>query len=635
MKKTTERLLAAVLCLVMVLGALPLTALAGNYSAADPKESTYEVGDYYAVRREAFSDTFGQLPDAPEGTKWVYANEGYCSDPEHGSSGSFAHDWNDWDECGFQLGAWATYRRYKLVADTTGGGTGGGETSKVPGEITANKKLGNNGAQDEDGSYTIELTIQGNQINHTVETGYDVVLVMDYSGSMGGKGGYPSCIGAARTAAKAFSNQILGNNTSKADGKQNRMALIKFNSDASVVAEQGAEQFTSSESTMNSRIDELHKPDGGTNYDNALSKALNVLNGRSDSDKTNRPGVVVFITDGNPDPNDANGKTYADQIKQQKYTLYTIGIGLGNDQTAKSLLTQLATTATADKKYAYFVSNDTSKVENELKGVLTEIAYRTELMAAGTDAVMTDIINSDYFELVEGSLEGNGLAVDEETGNLVWTIGDIPTTTKTVSFKIKVKEGSTVDLSADGELKKTNNDVHLDYTNPDGKDAQIPESEIGEPKVTLYGTQKYTLTYDGNGGKFGTGEDATDTREDATKYASGATADLDFTNTPTHDAVDNKNVVFIGWSKTQYGVLSKTDSKPDLINKVTFGKGNETVYAVWGYDYEGGADATPDVYQAIVTYKIDGGYWNAEGTDDSDKTYKNDLYTLATEGDDA
>lgn len=92
MKKTTERLLAAVLCLVMVLGALPLTALAGNYSAADPKESTYEVGDYYAVRREAFSDTFGQLPDAPEGTKWVYANEGYCSDPEHGSSGSFAHD---------------------------------------------------------------------------------------------------------------------------------------------------------------------------------------------------------------------------------------------------------------------------------------------------------------------------------------------------------------------------------------------------------------------------------------------------------------------------------------------------------------------------------------------------------------
>lgn len=645
MKKSTKRLLAAVLSVVMILGALPLTALAGNYSAASPKESTYEVGDCYAVKRELASDTFGELPATPEGTKWLFFNEGYCSNPDHGSSGSVAHGWYDWDDCGFQRGAWATYRRYKLVADTTGGGAGGGETSGEPGKITATKELGNNGAQNDDDTYTIELTIQGNQINHTVETGYDVVLVMDWSGSMGSGYGseYNNCAEDAKKAAKSFSQQILGNNDTKADDNKNKMALIKFSESASVVSASSegrdAPKFTSDKSTMDNRIDALGNPKDGTNYNSALSLAKSTLDGRG---QTTRPGIVVFITDGAPGnsgsswDNRYDGDEEAAAIKSAGYTLYTIGIKLGDQIATK--LAELATTSTDTNRYAYNITNvtDSNTVENQLTGVLTDIAYRTELMAAGTKATMTDIINSDYFELKEGSLEGDENFTVDENGQLVWNIGEIPTTAKTVKFKIKVKEDADLSgLDVNGELVYTNDDVNLTYTDPDGESKKIEKKDIGDPQVTLYGTQEYTLIYSNplNTDDADVTESNHTTTDVTLKEIGSDEGKINFTAPNVGEG--HKNVVFIGWSMTEpTQILGKEDAKPTLVGKVTLNAdAATTVYAVWGYDDNGtGGDGTPDIYQVTATYEIANGKWKADSGDDTvtSKTETLDLYEKVT-----
>ena len=116
----------------------------------------------------------------------------------------------------------------------------------------------------------------------------------------------------------------------------------------------------------------------------------------------------------------------------------------------------------------------------------------------------------------------------------------------------------------------------------------------------------YTLTYDANGGE------ADSLPTDSKDYTSGETATLKYDPQPTHAKVNEKNVIFIGWSeRNDTGkIYDKGDAIPNLIQSVTMND-NKTVYAVWGLDKDG--DNTPDVFQATVTYKIEHGHWyNAE-----------------------
>ena len=101
---------------------------------------------------------------------------------------------------------------------------------------------------------------------------------------------------------------------------------------------------------------------------------------------------------------------------------------------------------------------------------------------------------------------------------------------------------------------------------------------------------KYTLTYDPNGG--------VGSVTDGNKYVNGSVATLktkdEVTNLLSHPDQDGAEVLFMGWSKTKYDVLTANDSMPgDIIPTLTFGEGNETVYAVWGLDANG--NKTPDV----------------------------------------
>lgn len=115
--------------------------------------------------------------------------------------------------------------------------------------------------------------------------------------------------------------------------------------------------------------------------------------------------------------------------------------------------------------------------------------------------------------------------------------------------------------------------------------------------------EEYTLTYDGNaqqGGTVGT------VPTDSNIYIPGDKVTLS-TAAPTHDDVDGKKVVFIGWTEAQTNsIFSRADTAPTTTTKVTFGSANKKVYAAWGYDENN--NGTADVLETYtLTYDLNGG----------------------------
>ncbi|MCL2863742.1 MAG: hypothetical protein FWE54_06685, partial [Methanimicrococcus sp.] len=82
---------------------------------------------------------------------------------------------------------------------------------------------------------------------------------------------------------------------------------------------------------------------------------------------------------------------------------------------------------------------------------------------------------------------------------------------------------------------------------------------------------------------------------------------LNGTTHPTHAQDDGYDVLFMGWSLTQAGIIDKDGTVPALVTEVTIDDKDVTVYAVWGYDKNG--DGTPDVNekQYNLFYHVNGG----------------------------
>lgn len=115
--------------------------------------------------------------------------------------------------------------------------------------------------------------------------------------------------------------------------------------------------------------------------------------------------------------------------------------------------------------------------------------------------------------------------------------------------------------------------------------------------------EEYTLTYDGNAQQGGT---VTQLPTDTSIHIPGDEVTLS-TAVPTHDDVDGKTVVFIGWTETQTNsIFSRADTAPTTTTKVTFGSANKKVYAAWGYDENN--NGTADVLETYtLTYDLNGG----------------------------
>ena len=337
---------------------------------------------------------------------------------------------------------------------------------------------------------------------------------------------------------------------------------------------------------INSAIDKMDA-NGGTNYSAALQQAYTWLNGREDK---SRPAYVIFISDGAPglsgksiDNLQWNGSKQAADLKRDGVTLYTIGIALTDDES--NYLESLATDSN------HYINVTGKNYADKLKKVLLEWASHINSVPAGKNAVMTDVVNADYFEVVESSLP-TGVTLDEDGKTLTWNIGNIPKDGASVEITIKPK-ADVLNTITGTKTVNTNTNVSLTYVDYDGAGQTIPKKQIGDPTVNLIGTKpaEYTLTYDGNA----QGGTVSNVPTDSHSYLVNADVTL-ITNPdpkPTHTDVNDTTVLFIGWTETQTTqIFKKGDAAPTTTDSVKMVEGGKNVYAAWGYDANG--NGTPD-----------------------------------------
>ncbi len=331
------------------------------------------------------------------------------------------------------------------------------------GKVTITKTLESD-VPDNDGNYTIKLTVQGDPVSQNVQPNADIVLVIDCSGSMAGGFVTIDRMKTAKTAGKKFADSILTDNSG------NKMAVLGFSSEGYNNNNIGTD-LVNDKNTIKNTIDQMYA-EGGTNYTTALTRAKNLLDNRTD--KT-RPGYVVFISDGAPgesgnslnDPN-WNGSAQVAQLKKDGVTIYTIGIALDGyfNQAAREYLKSMATNP------SHFRNITEANLDNQLGTILTAWAAEINQKPAGTKAVMVDVINDEFFDFVSAD---DGLTYDGDAKSLTWNIGDIPENEQSITFKIKPKEGWT-------GTQDTNKSCKLNYTKHDGTPGEM---EAPSPQVTI------------------------------------------------------------------------------------------------------------------------------------------------------
>ena len=490
-----------------------------------------------------------------------------------------------------------------------------------PGEVAASKTASYDAENHE---VTITMTVEGKEASQITPSKADVVLVVDNSGSMASSVGEPCktpssefesagwgwvecpecgaryyqgltgwfvpdfCTGekgkepridTAKKVGKTFADSILSGEN------DNQMAVIGFAHGerdwfGSTDAIRQKLDLTDNVTDVKNTLDEM-VADGGTDYTSALQEAYDMLAGRSETD---RPGYVVFISDGAPgkqgssigDPN-WNGSRQARAIKEAGYGLYTIGIAL--DDEADDYLESLA----SDNHYQNVTGTNYA---SELEELLKEWAEEINTVPAGTDAVLVDTISEDFTLKPNQNVEN--LAFDYENNKVTWNVGEITEEGKEISFVVIPKEG------VYGENIPTNAKAKLTYTDVNGESQtlNVANATVNIPAPVA---ETVTLTYDANGG--------TGAPETATVNKNTEDYVLNTDTTPTHEPVDGRDAEFKGWSADEEVInqVYEKDNVPATVTTIDIAEENVTVYAVWAYKEE------PPVETVMLNYDANGG----------------------------
>lgn len=495
---------------------------------------------------------------------------------------------------------------------------------RQPGEVAASKTASYDAENHE---VTITMTVEGKEASQITPSKADVVLVVDNSGSMASSVGEPCgkpkeefenaglfgdgwikrcpgcgaryyqgltgwlvpdfCTGekgkepridTAKKVGKTFADSILSGEN------ENQMAVIGFAHGErgwleSTDAIRQKLDLTDDVTDVKNTLDEM-VADGGTDYTSALQEAYNMLNDRGETD---RPGYVVFISDGAPGKqgesigdSDWDGSKQAQAIKDAGYQLYTIGIAL--DDKADGYLESLA----SDNHYKNVTGTNYA---SELEELLKEWAEEINTVPAGTDAVLVDTISEDFTLKPNQNVEN--LAFDYENNQVTWNVGEITEEGKAVSFVVIPKDG------VYGDNIPTNTEAELTYTDAKGKfqTLNVANATVNIPAPVA---ETVTLTYDANGGE---GAPANEQVE------KGKTATLNNTIKPTHVPKDGRDVEFKGWSadKAVINQVYEKDNVPTTVTTIDIAEENVTVYAVWAYKEE------PPVGTVMLNYDANGG----------------------------
>ena len=345
--------------------------------------------------------------------------------------------------------------------------------------VTATKTVS---GPDADGNYTITLSVTGTSedVTETQKLPADIVLVVDTSTSMYERvTSTTNRLDVAKAAAKQFVTGLLAN-----DGVA--IGLYDFSgSNRTNVA------LTSNATALTTAIEDLSMPrwGDGTNYTLGLNGAKNIL---SSSTKTQK--FVVFISDG--EPNGGDGTSVARELIDAGVTVITVGVDIGSSTKAQNALKAISSSDSSGKKL-YYEASTSGDSTNALDAILGEIQKLIEnTIHAGTNAVMTDLINTDDFTLVAGSAD-EGLTVSEDGETLTWDIGNITKETETVTFKVTPNEGSFGTLHTNADVTLTFESTALNEEVTYGKDAiGDPTVYIAPPAITVTADSD-TKVYDG------------------------------------------------------------------------------------------------------------------------------------------
>lgn len=450
-KKTGKRLLTWVLVLVMALSLLPLNALADESQATvfTDAEAAREATGVKASKKPSGPDRYGNytITLSVEGTTTTSettnnlpadvvlvvdtsASMAFCSQEEH------THD----DAC------YAKCTRQDHP-----------EHWVSLGLVWAHKVSGTGCELTLDGYYY--RTCKKTEHKHWAGT-----YLFDFTGN--GCGNYEDDkrtekktddrrITHAIAAAKKFVGGLL------TDGSKINVGLVGFSGSATA-----SQALTQDKDQLNDAIGSLTtKNSSGTNYAAGLNKAGEIL-----ADGRNEQQFIVFISDGEPEE-DKDGKTAAEALRDSGVTIMTVGIALSDNEAS-----DLKAISSTDSKgnVLYYATSATG-----LSSILAMLRQTiTDFIPAGRNAVMTDIINTDYFELVS-----KDSALDENDGTLTWRIGDIGKDKQEVSFKVRLKDG----VQKVGELY-TNKDVSLTFKSSklENKEVRFTQDAIGTPFVEIY-----------------------------------------------------------------------------------------------------------------------------------------------------
>ena len=349
--------------------------------------------------------------------------------------------------------------------------------------VTASKTASAN----DNGDYTITLKVDGTTETETGKQNLpaDIVLVVDTSTSMLNKVWTGSGLQWQRTTRLAIAKTAATNFASGLIDASDaiRIGLYDFSG-----SNRTNVPLTSDESTITQKIQGLYTPDwgDGTNYTLGLTGAESILQ----NSETGRQKFIVFISDGKPEDDDTGenitGENVAKRLIGQGVTILTVGVDVKSD--GAEALKKISSKDKNDNSYYYSASTsgDSGKA---LDAILAQIQKEIETQIhSGTNAVLTDVVNLDEFDLVSHDESKLTLAADGKT--LTWKIGTIGSETQTATIVVKPKANKY------GVLH-TNKDVSLTFdSTQQGKKVTFTKDAIGDPTITIkQPEQSYTINY--------------------------------------------------------------------------------------------------------------------------------------------
>lgn len=217
-------------------------------------------------------------------------------------------------------------------------------------------------------SMNIEKVVQYNEV---AETGSNVVISLDDSGSMG-----TSYMNTAKKAAINFADIMIGENSNT----NNRLCVVVMNKDSKCFENTGASTLTLVTDYINAITSS-----GSTPYNKALAASLTHLKSLKNDNPLNK-NYLVFLSDGYPDST-TNYATEEVEIKKIA-EIYTIGF-----INSVSVLEKLATNST-DALFSggpYYFNATTADLSSVFENIAKKINEKSKRTIKGVLAISRNI----------------------------------------------------------------------------------------------------------------------------------------------------------------------------------------------------------------------------------------------------